>query len=465
MISVSATILRPYIAATPSVSFGTLICETSSNGQISITNTGGQDLEVSAITTSSTLFQVQAPMLPLRLARNASANIPVIFRPLPTTQGAVNATITITSNAANGSSTTTTLTAVKNVLDFEFARRFSSDLPNIISRSLGDVPPNTSVSDTLSLRNTGNLPLTWPAPFYSPDSLFIIESVSPNPTPPGATAVMRVRYVGSACPDSKITPNGIEVLSNYGFDCNKQPARVTLSARTLPATARLWTDSISAGISDTTSLPIRLRNPQYLREAGVTGFRFVLRYDFSTLVPLAADKGRIVGSSRLQPVTLMLPSPIPADSILGRVAFQATLGSTSGTLITIENLETIGSTGASCIIFDSVGVQGKFILQRICLEGGMRLVTAATTRTTLAQNKPNPASDVTTIDFSLLERGLTTITVYSIMGEAVIQAMTDRLDPGLYSLDLEVNRLPSGVYFYVLQTPTDRKTRRMEVIR
>jgi hypothetical protein len=147
------------------------------------------------------------------------------------------------------------------------------------------------------------------------------------------------------------------------------------------------------------------------------------------------------------------------------VAFQATLGSTSGTLITIENLETIGSTGASCIIFDSVGVQGKFILQRICLEGGMRLVTAATTRTTLAQNKPNPASDVTTIDFSLLERGLTTIPVYSIMGEAVLQAMTDRLDPGSYSLDLEVNRLPSGVYFYVLQTPTDRKTRRMEVIR
>lgn len=464
-ISVSATILRPYIAATPSVSFGTLVCETSSNGQISITNTGGQDLVVSAITPSSTLFSVQAPMLPLRLARNASAAIPVVFRPLPTTQGAANATITITSNAANGSSTTTTLSAVKNVLDFEFVRRFSSDLPNIVSRSLGDVPPNTPVSDTLSLRNTGNLPITWQAPFYSPDSLFIIESVSPNPTPPRATAVMRVRYVGSACPDSKITPNGIEVLSNYGFDCNKQPARVTLSARTLPATARLWTDSISAGISDTTSLPIRLRNPQYLREAGVTGFRFVLRYDFSTLVPLAADKGTIVGSSRLQPVTLMLPSPIPADSILGRVAFQATLGSTSGTLITIENLEALGSTGASCIIFDSAGVRGKFILQRICLEGGMRLVTAATTRTTLAQNKPNPASDVTTIDFSLLERGLTTITVYSIMGEAVLQAMTDRLEPGAYSLDLEVNRLPSGVYFYVLQTPTDRKTRRMEVIR
>ena len=72
---------------------------------------------------------------------------------------------------------------------------------------------------------------------------------------------------------------------------------------------------------------------------------------------------------------------------------------------------------------------------------------------------------IATIDFSLLERGLTTITVYSVMGEAVLQAMAERLEPGAYSFDMDVSRLPSGVYFYVLQTPTDRKTRRMEVIR
>jgi hypothetical protein len=161
----------------------------------------------------------------------------------------------------------------------------------------------------------------------------------------------------------------------------------------------------------------------------------------------------------------MLPTPIPADSILGRIRFQATLGSTSGTLISIDSLRAIGTSGASCIIFDNTALQGKFTLGGICLEGGMRLVTKSTSSTVLAQSKPNPASDIATIDFSLLERGLTTITVYSIMGESVLQAMSERLEPGAYSLDMDISRLPSGVYFYVLQTPTDRKTRRMEVIR
>lgn len=464
-ISVSATILRPYISATPAVSFGTLTCETTSNASLSITNTGGQDLIINSITSSSPLFQVQLPAQAIRLPRNISTTIPVVFQPLATTLGAVNATITITSNAANANgTTTTTISAVKNVQRFEFVKRFNSDLPNLVSRSLGSVPPNTAVSDTLSLRNTGNLPITWQTPFTSPDSLFVITSVSPNPTPPGATAVMTARYNGLACPDSKITANGILVLQNYGFRCDTN-ARVTLSAQTLPATARLWTDSIAANISDTVALPIRLRNPQYLREAGVTGFSFVLRYDFSTLVPLDNPRGTIVGTSRLQPVTLMLPTTIPADSVLGRVRFQATLGSTSGTLISIDSLRAIGTSGASCIIFDNTALQGKFTLGGICLEGGMRLVTKSTSATVLAQSKPNPASDVATIDFSLLERGLTTITVYSVMGEAVLQAMAERLEPGAYSFDMDVSRLPSGVYFYVLQTPTDRKTRRMEVIR
>ncbi len=468
-INVSATILRPYISATPAVSFGTLTCEVSASRQLVIKNPGGQDLIVSAITSNSPTFSVDTRLLPIRIRGgvnvNDSAIIPLTFTPSSTILGVDNAVIRITSNAANAvSGTTATVSGIKNVLRFEFVKRFNSDLPNLVSRSLGNVPPNTAVSDTLTLRNTGNLPISWQTPYYSLDSLFTITSVSPNPTPPNTTAVMTARYNGTACPDSKITANGIPVLQNYGFRCDST-ARVTLSAQTLPATARLWTDSIAANISDTVSLPIRLRNPQYLREAGVTGFSFVLRYDFSTLVPLDNPRGTIVGTSRLQPVTLMLPTPIPADSVLGRVRFQATLGSTSGTLISIDSLRAIGTSGASCIIFDNSALQGKFTLGGICLEGGMRLVTKSTTTTVLAQSKPNPASDIATIDFSLLERGLTTITVYSVMGEAVLQAMAERLEPGAYSFDMDVSRLPSGVYFYVLQTPTDRKTRRMEVIR
>ncbi|MCS6809561.1 MAG: choice-of-anchor D domain-containing protein, partial [Bacteroidota bacterium] len=276
-IAVQATILPPYISATHTLSLGTLTCETSSSSQITLTNTGGQDLVISAITSSSPLYRVQVSTLPVRLVRGMSATVPIVFVPLPTTQGIVNATLTITSNAANGV-TTTTVSAVKNVLDFEFLDLSATDEPTTIFRSLGAAPPNTARTLDVRLRNAGNLPIVWQMPVYSFDSLFIVERVSPNPTPAGAVATMTLRYRGSACPGQYLTSMGLPVLERYGFDCRKPTARVVLSAETLPATAQLWTNDVRAVIGDTFFVPIRIRRPQYMQEAGVQGFSCVLRY-------------------------------------------------------------------------------------------------------------------------------------------------------------------------------------------
>ena len=463
-ISVAASILRPYISATQAVSFGTLTCETSSSAQITIANTGGQDLLVSAITTSSPLYRLQLPPLPFRVVRGTPVSIPLTFTPNQMTLGAVPATITINSNAANGS-TSTTLTAVKNTQDFEFLDLTPTDEPNSIFRNIGSTPPNTPRTLTVRLRNTGNLPISWRVPAFSSDSLFSVESVAQNPTPAGATTTMTVRFRGAACPGQSLTASGIPVLENYGFDCRKPTARLVLSAETLPATAMLWTDTLRAGIGDTFSLPIRLRNPQFLREAGVQGFSFVLRYDFSVMSPQTNPKGTIQGQTRFQPVTLNLPAMLPQDSIIGRIPFIATLGSTSGTLIAIDSIRAFGSTGANCIVFNPSPLQSRFTLDRICEAGSMRLVKASGTRLYLAQNKPNPASGLTTIDFSLIEFGMTSLRIYSVLGEPVLEGMSGRLEPGEYSFDLDISHLASGMYFYVLQTPTNRRVGRMEVIR
>jgi hypothetical protein len=466
-----ATILPPYIEADRALSFGTLSCETSSTAQITIKNTGGQDLLVSGVTSSSPLFLAPfGAAFPIRLRAGADTTLTVRFQPQPTTLGATSASLSMISNAANaassGGATVATLSAMKNTLDFEFLDLTPTDSPNALSRFLGDAPPNAPLETTLRLRNMGNQPIFWQTPIYSLDSLFVVESVAQNPTLPGETTAMTVRFRGSACSGLFITSSPLTVLENYGFDCNKAPALVTLSARTLPATAQIETGSIRAGVSDTTSLPIYLRNPQYLREAGVEGFTFVLRYDFSTLVPLDAPRGAISGGWRLQPVTLPLPATLPADGVIGRVRFQATLGSTSGTALFLDSLRAYGGKGAECLIIDRSAAVGAFELDRICLEGGqMRLVTAATVRTSLAQSRPNPAFQTATIDFSLLERGRTMLMIYSVLGELVSKELDEILEPGEYSLGVDVSRFRSGSYFYVLQTPTERKTRRMEVVR
>ncbi|MCS6809466.1 MAG: T9SS type A sorting domain-containing protein, partial [Bacteroidota bacterium] len=175
--------------------------------------------------------------------------------------------------------------------------------------------------------------------------------------------------------------------------------------------------------------------------------------------------GKIDGMFRIQPVTLALPSVIPSDSVLARIPFVATLGNTSGTFIVIDSIRAIGTTGASCVLFEPVPLHARFVLDSICLERGMRLVTSATASTGIAAVKPNPAVDRVTVDFSTEYRGIAVLSIYSVLGNLVMQPLSEHLEPGSYSCEIDVRQLSSGIYYCVLQTPNGRRTHILEVIR
>lgn len=70
----------------------------------------------------------------------------------------------------------------------------------------------------------------------------------------------------------------------------------------------------------------------------------------------------------------------------------------------------------------------------------------------LKQNYPNPFNPITRIDFSLAVNGHALITLYDITGRKIRDLVNKPFAAGSYSFDLNASDLPSGMYFYKMNT-------------
>jgi hypothetical protein len=83
----------------------------------------------------------------------------------------------------------------------------------------------------------------------------------------------------------------------------------------------------------------------------------------------------------------------------------------------------------------------------------------------LSQNYPNPFNALTNIKYGLPSDTHVRLTLHTLLG-AEIQVAVDRVqEAGTYVFELSAPSLPSGVYFYRLQTDLGTLTRRMTVSR
>ncbi|MBX3043024.1 MAG: SBBP repeat-containing protein [Candidatus Kapabacteria bacterium] len=84
----------------------------------------------------------------------------------------------------------------------------------------------------------------------------------------------------------------------------------------------------------------------------------------------------------------------------------------------------------------------------------------------LSQNYPNPAENVTAIDFYLPEVSNVKIEIYSILGEKIMTILDDsNLGIGNYMINLPTNTLESGSYIYRMTTNNLSKIKVMQVIK
>ena len=83
----------------------------------------------------------------------------------------------------------------------------------------------------------------------------------------------------------------------------------------------------------------------------------------------------------------------------------------------------------------------------------------------LSQNYPNPFNPSTGIKFNIAKTGNVSIKVYDIIGKEVATIINQDLNPGTYDINFDASELPSGTYFYRLQTDGFTDTKKMILIK
>jgi hypothetical protein len=83
----------------------------------------------------------------------------------------------------------------------------------------------------------------------------------------------------------------------------------------------------------------------------------------------------------------------------------------------------------------------------------------------LSQNYPNPFNPITQIEYELPINGITTLVVYDILGDKIATLVNEEKAAGYYSVAFNASNLPSGVYFYTLNSKSFSRTKKMIVIK
>src|SRR3990172_7073100 len=82
----------------------------------------------------------------------------------------------------------------------------------------------------------------------------------------------------------------------------------------------------------------------------------------------------------------------------------------------------------------------------------------------LLQNYPNPFNPATVITYDLPVRSRVRLTVFDLLGREIAVLKDGEEDAQRHAVSFDASRLPSGVYFYRLTTPTFTETRKMVLI-
>lgn len=83
----------------------------------------------------------------------------------------------------------------------------------------------------------------------------------------------------------------------------------------------------------------------------------------------------------------------------------------------------------------------------------------------LGQNYPNPFNPSTTINYSIPNSGKVVLRVYNIIGKEVVCLVNEYKSEGNYIANFNASNLPSGVYFYTLQTGEFSSSKKMILIK
>ena len=83
----------------------------------------------------------------------------------------------------------------------------------------------------------------------------------------------------------------------------------------------------------------------------------------------------------------------------------------------------------------------------------------------LYQNFPNPFNPITSITFEIPVGSDVQLSIYNLAGRKVRTLIHEIKDAGKHTIQLNGNNLPSGIYFYALDTPSNKLVKKLVLIK
>lgn len=185
-------------------------------------------------------------------------------------------------------------------------------------------------------------------------------------------------------------------------------------------------------------------------------FKLILEYNNTILEPLFDFQNLTVFEDKSQlELNIKINDLNLENGILKKLPFKIALGNEESTKIDIFDIQpnskiNINYSGANVDILNH------------CYEGGIRLFQSDG-RFRLEQNTPNPAQNSTHLEYEILENGKSKLYILNELGKTVKTVFDYYAEPGSYSIEIDLNDLSPGIYYYILETPNNRKLKKLIV--
>ncbi|MCB2204641.1 choice-of-anchor D domain-containing protein [bacterium] len=392
----------------PALAFGQVNVGSTKVIALTISNPGSDTLSITDISPSSSDFTVDiaSQILP------PGASFVDSVRFSPPNEGSFSGQLTITSNAPT-SPTTLPLSGTG-----VSAGGLGIDLAAI---SFGNVPVGSYRDTTVTLTNNGNETLTITS-FTAGDPSFTLESQISD-IPPAGSADFILRF--SPMAEGPVSAAfSIESNASSSPDAIPVDGNGVMGAEITFVPAQLSFGSVEVGVEKSLALTISNPGAQTLMVVSVT----------STSGEFTADEEQFE-----------VPSGASyTDSI--RFAPSA-IGPVSGFLIVESNAITSPDT----ILIDGTGTEASAVNELRAFPGVF----------TLYQNYPNPFSPSTTIRYNLEASAPVRLTIYNVIGQAVVTLVDAPQQRGLHTVRWTTSGSKPGVYFYVLRVGSHEAFGRM----